>query len=111
MKLLGVLEKGRFERVGSNHPMTVDVRVVAASNKNLEEAVQQGRFREDLYFRIGVIPIKLPPLRERTGDIPLLVNHFREKLNRETGKRIIGLSPQCLTAISQYLSREYSGIA
>jgi len=102
VKLLGVLERGRFERVGSNDTVTVDVRVVAATNRNLEEAVQQGRFREDLYFRIRVIPIALPPLRERPGDIPLLVNHFLEKFNHEMGKHITSLSPQCLTALSQY---------
>jgi len=102
VKLLGVLERGQFERVGSNDTVTVDVRVVAATNRNLEEDVQQGRFREDLYFRLRVIPIVLPPLRERTGDIPLLVNHFLEKFNREMGKRITCLSPQCLTALSQY---------
>jgi PAS domain S-box-containing protein len=102
VKLLGVLERGRFERVGSNDTVTVDVRVVAATNRNLEEAVQGGQFREDLYYRLRVIPIVLPPLRERTGDIPLLVNHFREKFNREMGKHITGMSPQCLTALSQY---------
>lgn len=86
VKLLGVLERGRFERVGSNETISVDVRIVAATNCNLEEAVRDGRFREDLYYRIRVIPILLPPLRERADDIPLLVNHFREKFNREMGE-------------------------
>ncbi len=102
VKLLGVLERGRFERVGSNDTIRVDVRIVAATNRNLEEAVREGRFREDLYYRIRVIPIALPPLRERSEDIPLLVNHFREKFNREMGKQISGLSPQSLMALERY---------
>ncbi len=102
VKLLGVLERGRFERVGSNDTISVDVRIVTATNRNLEEAVQTGRFREDLYYRIRVIPIVLPPLRERSEDIPLLVNHFREKFNREMSKEIAGLSPQSLMALEQY---------
>ena len=102
VKLLGVLERGRFERVGSNDTITVDVRIVAATNRNLEEAVREGRFREDLYYRIRVIPLVLPPLRERSEDIPLLVTHYREKFNREMGKQISGLSPQSLTALEQY---------
>lgn len=102
VKLLGVLERGRFERVGSNDTISVDVRIVTATNRNLEEAVQAGRFREDLYYRIRVIPIVLPPLRERSEDIPLLVNHFREKFNREMSKEIAGLSPQSLMALEQY---------
>lgn len=102
VKLLGVLERGRLERVGSNETINVDVRIVAATNRNLDEAVREGRFREDLYYRIRVIPIVLPPLRERADDIPLLVNHFREKFNREMGKQIAGLSPQSLTALEQY---------
>jgi len=102
VKLLGVLERGRFERVGSNDTISVDVRIVAATNRNLEEGVREGRFREDLYYRIRVIPIVLPPLRQRSDDIPLLVNHFREKFNREMGKQIAGLSPQSLMALEQY---------
>lgn len=102
VKLLGVLEGGRFERVGSNDTISVDVRIVAATNRNLEEAVREGRFREDLYYRIRVIPIVLPPLRQRSDDIPLLVNHFREKFNREMGKQIAGLSPQSLMALEEY---------
>ena len=102
VKLLGVLERGRFERVGSNDTISVDVRIVTATNRNLEDAVQAGHFREDLYYRIRVIPIVLPPLRERSEDIPLLVNHFREKFNREMRKEIAGLSPQSLMALEQY---------
>jgi transcriptional regulator with PAS, ATPase and Fis domain len=102
VKLLGVLEGGRFERVGSNETISVDVRIVAATNRNLENAVREGRFREDLYYRIRVIPIALPPLRERSDDIPLLVNHYREKFNREMNKQIDGLSPQSLMVLEQY---------
>jgi PAS domain S-box-containing protein len=102
VKLLGVLEHGRFERVGSNDTITVDVRIVAATNRKLEDAVREGRFREDLYYRIRVIPIALPPLRERLGDIPLLVNHYREQFNREMGKQITRLSPESLMAIERY---------
>ncbi len=102
VKLLGVLERGQFERVGSNETVRVDVRIVAATNRDLDEAVREGRFREDLYYRIRVIPIALPPLRERSEDIPLLVSHYREKFNREMGKHIVGLSPQSLIALEQY---------
>ena len=102
VKLLGVLERGRLERVGSNDTISVDVRIVAATNRNLEEAVREGRFREDLYYRIRVIPIDLPPLRDRSDDIPLLVNHYREKFNRDMQKHITGLSPQSLTALEHY---------
>ncbi len=102
VKLLGVLERGRFERVGSNETTSVNVRVVAATNRNLEEAVKNSQFREDLYYRIRVIPIVLPPLRERMDDVPQLVNHFREKFNREMGKQITGLSPQSFLAVTQY---------
>ena len=102
VKLLGVLERGRFERVGSNETISVDVRIVAATNRNLEDAVREGRFREDLYYRIRVIPIALPPLRDRSEDIPLLVNHYREKFNREMDKQISRLYPQSLMALEQY---------
>jgi DNA-binding NtrC family response regulator len=102
VKLLGVLERGRFERVGSNETISVDVRIVAATNRNLEDAVREGFFREDLYYRIRVIPIAVPPLRDRSEDIPLLVNHYREKFNQEMGKQISRLSPQSLIALEQY---------
>ncbi len=89
VKLLRVLETGTVVRVGGNEPITVDVRVVAATNRNPEESVKAGQLREDLYYRLNVFPISLPPLRERPGDIELLASHFLERLNREssTAKR------------------------
>ena len=102
VKLLGVLERGQFERVGSHETQVADVRIVAATNRNLERAVREGDFREDLYFRIRVIPIELPPLRERKEDIPHLANHFRIKFNEVMQKQVAGFSPQCLKAFMRY---------
>jgi Nif-specific regulatory protein len=84
-KLLRVLQEGEFERVGGNRTMKVDVRLVCATNRNLEEEVRNGTFRSDLYYRISVVPIMLPPLRERKSDIPLLANQFLERFNKENG--------------------------
>src|SRR6187455_3143817 len=86
-KVLRVLQEGEVERLGSARTIKVDVRVIAATNKNLEEEIAQGRFREDLYFRLSVIPIFVPPLRERQDDIPLLARHFLEQLSHEYGRR------------------------
>ena len=86
VKLLRVIQEREFRRVGGNQDVKVDVRIVAATNKDLEKAVADGSFREDLYYRLDVIPIRLPPLRLRTGDIPLLVKHFLEKFSQESGK-------------------------
>jgi len=80
VKLLRVLESQSFERVGSTRPIHVDVRIIAATNKNLEKAIRQGNFREDLYYRLNVIPIKMPPLRDRKSDIPLLIDFFHRKM-------------------------------
>jgi two-component system, NtrC family, response regulator AtoC len=85
VKLLRVLETGTVVRVGGNEPIAVDVRVIAATNRNPEESVKSGQLREDLYYRLNVFPISLPPLRERPGDIELLASHFLERLNRESG--------------------------
>src|SRR6187455_955740 len=86
-KVLRVLQEGEVERLGSSKTMKVDVRVIAATNKRLEEEIDAGRFREDLYFRLSVIPIFVPPLRERQDDIPLLARHFLEQLSHEYGRR------------------------
>src|SRR3954468_2930685 len=82
-KVLRVLQEGEVERLGSAKTATVDVRVIAATNKNLEQAIEQGQFREDLYFRLNVIPIYVPPLRERVEDIPVLIKHYLDTLSRE----------------------------
>src|SRR4030043_1371182 len=91
-KLLRVLQEREIERIGSNMPIKVDIRVISATNTNLENAVTQGKFRQDLYFRLNVIPISIPPLRERREDIPLLTNHFLNKFNMAFNKRIPGFT-------------------
>lgn len=102
VKLLRVLQDKKFERVGGEQTIEVDVRVVAATNKNLEEEVAAGRFREDLYYRLNVIHINVPPLRERRDDIPLLVNFFLKEYNAENGKSITGITSQARAALYKY---------
>jgi two-component system response regulator HydG len=102
IKLLRVLETRQFERVGANTSVAVDVRIITATNRNLLELIDQKRFREDLYFRINVIPIHLPPLRKRKDDIPLLVNTFIDRLELRTGKPIRGLTREALNAFMDY---------
>src|SRR5262249_33032308 len=102
VKLLRVLQERRFEPVGSGRSMEVDVRIIAATNKNLERAVKERSFREDLFYRLNVIPIKIPALRDRKGDIPLLVEHFLEKFSKENGKELPKVTPDCMQVLANY---------
>src|SRR6185369_11964425 len=101
-KLLRVLQEQEFEPVGSSQPRRVDVRIIAATNRNLEQAVAEGRFRSDLFFRVNVFPIRAPALRERREDIPLLVHFFVERFARDMGKRIDGVSQQAMDQLAAY---------
>ncbi|MBI2156448.1 MAG: sigma-54-dependent Fis family transcriptional regulator [Candidatus Rokubacteria bacterium] len=101
-KLLRVLQEREIERVGGTRPIRIDVRVVAATNANLDEAVARGAFREDLYYRLNVVPIHVPPLRERADDIPLLVEHFVRHLAQAFNRPVEGVSPEALAALRQY---------
>jgi DNA-binding NtrC family response regulator len=101
-KLLRVLQEREFERVGGNELVKVDVRVISATNKDLEEEMKKGEFREDLFYRISVFPIKLPPLRERREDIPLLAGHFLQKYARQEGKSIEGITSDALDLMMAY---------
>ncbi|MDQ7065605.1 MAG: sigma-54 dependent transcriptional regulator [candidate division KSB1 bacterium] len=101
-KLLRVLQEREFERVGGNELVKVDVRVISATNVDLEEAVKNGSFREDLYYRISVFPIKLPPLRERKEDIPLLAAHFLDKFSKQENKNIDGIAPDAMELLMNY---------
>ncbi|NLH88229.1 MAG: sigma 54-interacting transcriptional regulator, partial [Firmicutes bacterium] len=101
-KLLRVLQEKEFERVGGTETIKVDVRVIAATNQNLRQAVLDGRFREDLYYRLSVVPLFLPPLRERKRDIPLLCARFVDKYNEEFGRKVSGVSPEALEMLAEY---------
>ena len=101
-KFLRVLEGHAFERVGGSTRLKVDVRVIAATNRHLEDAVANGGFRRDLYFRLRVVEIAVPPLRKRQEDIELLANHFVDVFSRETGRKIEGLSPAAISAMQEY---------
>src|ERR1700704_6392471 len=101
-KVLRVLQEGEVERLGSARMIKVDVRVIAATNKNLEEEIEKGHFRDDLYFRLAVIPIYVPPLRERPEDIPQLVRHFMEHFSRENNVRLKRITPAALEALQRH---------
>jgi len=102
VKLLRFLQDRSFIPLGSNSPREVDVRVIAATNEDLNEAIREGRFRKDLYYRLNVIPIKMPPLRERRQDIPLLARHFINRFSQREGKVISGISDDAMEALLRY---------
>jgi two-component system response regulator HydG len=102
IKLLRVLQTQRFERIGGEQTLDVDVRIIAATNKELLQEVKTGRFREDLYYRLNVIPIHLPPLRDRGNDIPLLARHFLRRFAKEQGKEVSGFSPEVMRMLLDY---------
>ena len=102
VKLLRALQDGQVYRVGANQPVHLDIRVLAASNRDLKEAVRQGDFREDLYFRLNVMTLHLPRLRDREGDLWLLADHFLHKLCQTYGKRIKGFSPRACERMARY---------
>jgi transcriptional regulator with GAF, ATPase, and Fis domain len=101
-KLLRVIQHNEFERLGSSQTIKVDVRIVATTNRNLEEEVRQGRFRQDLYYRLNVFPITVPPLRQRKEDIPLLVQAFVARYARKVGKQITSIQKETMKALQDY---------
>jgi len=102
VKLLRVLQEKKFERVGGNETLSVDVRLICATQKDLKEEIRKGTFREDLYYRLNVVPVNLPPLRERREDILLLADHFMDKFSKKMGKEIAGLSEDAKTLLLRY---------
>jgi len=99
---LGVLQERQFERLGATRRLKVDVRLVAATNRDLRAALEQGTFREDLYYRLNVVPINIPPLREHKEDIPYLVVYFIERFARDSGKPIQGITPAGLDLLTEF---------
>src|SRR5260370_3051592 len=97
-----VLQEGKVRPVGSTDESDVDVRIIAATNKEFEKEIAEGRFREDLYYRLSVIPIHVPPLRERREDIPLLARHFLERFRKTMEKAVEGVSPEAMTRLESY---------
>ncbi len=101
-KLLRVLQEGEFERLGSSRTLKVDVRLLAATNRNLEQAVEESRFREDLYYRLSVFPVAVPPLRQRRDDLPLLVQHFVAKYGKKLGRQVTSVPGKVMEALTRY---------
>jgi DNA-binding NtrC family response regulator len=102
VKLLRFLQEGRFERVGGEHTLAVNTRVISATNKNLKKEVERNRFREDLFYRLNVIPIRLPPLRDRRTDIPLIIDHFLKDAAERYGREPLVISNQALSLMMDY---------
>jgi transcriptional regulator with GAF, ATPase, and Fis domain len=102
VKLLRVLQERQFERVGGNETLSVDVRLICATQKDLKDEIRKGAFREDLYYRLNVVPIALPPLRERREDVLLLADHFIDKFSKKMGKEITGLTGDAKTLLLKY---------
>ncbi|MEC7984266.1 MAG: sigma 54-interacting transcriptional regulator, partial [Myxococcota bacterium] len=102
VKLLRVLQDGSYDRVGGVQNKKVDVRLIAATNRDLGKEVQEGRFREDLFYRLNVVPIQLPPLRDRTEDIPLLAQHFLQKFSDKFQRKFMGIAPTSLKLLMNY---------
>ncbi|MEW6234433.1 MAG: sigma-54 dependent transcriptional regulator [Candidatus Omnitrophota bacterium] len=102
VKILRVLEQKEIRRIGSVNPKTVDVRIVAATNRDLQDDVQQGAFRQDLFYRLSIMDLRLPPLRERKEDIPLLVDHFIARFNQKLNRSVEGISPEALRLLMNY---------
>ncbi len=102
VNLLRFIQEREFRRVGGKTPKKVDIRIIAATNKNLEEMISKDEFREDLYYRLNVITIEVPPLRERKEDIPILANHFMEKFSLDAGKKMYGISDQAMRALMEF---------
>jgi two-component system response regulator PilR (NtrC family) len=102
VKLLRAIQEREIRRVGDTRDLKVDVRLIAASNRDLEQAVAEGALREDLFYRLNVIPIQLPPLRERREDIPLLVTHFIQKFGKQLGKEARGITPEGLAVLERH---------
>jgi len=101
-RLLRVLQEGELRRVGGDHPIRVDVRLITATNKDLQSEITAGRFREDLYYRLAVVPVQLPPLRERIGDVPFLAGHLLEHIALARGRATPRIEPEVLDAMEQY---------
>jgi two-component system response regulator PilR (NtrC family) len=102
VKFLRVLQERKFRRVGGTEEIAANIRVIAATNRDLPQSVADGKFREDLFYRLNVIPIKLPALRERQGDVPLIADHFLTSLSREMGKPVDGFAPEAMAALEAY---------
>src|SRR5438132_10388828 len=101
-KILRVLQEQAFERVGGNETIQTDVRLIAASNRDLKAWSEEGKFRPDLYYRLGVFTIHLPPLRERGDDLPLLVRHYLRRFSRELGREVREVAPEALERLRHY---------